>query len=292
VTGIPQIFDHKARALHRARAARLPGQSFLALEAGKGLADRLSAVNRSFQSPMALDVSATAFAAFESLPQFKDVFPDWTFATLGETETVPLKPESFDLLVSALELHAINDLPGVLIQIRRALKPDGLFVAALFGGETLNELRDSFAAGEEQIRGGASPRVSPFADVRDLGGLLQRAGFNLPVADVERTVVRYSKFQTLVDDLRAAGETNALAQRSRTPLRRDVLAASLGHYTTHHAEPDGRLRATFDIVYLTGWTPHESQQKPLRPGSAKTRLADALGTTERDAGDVTPKKRG
>jgi SAM-dependent methyltransferase len=285
VSGIPQIFDHKARALHRARAARLPEQSFLALEAAAGVAERAGAANRSFHNALETGSQDAAFAVFKPLAEH------WTRVAFGTKETLDLQPDSFDLAVGALCLHAVNDLPGALIQIRRALKPDGLFVAALFGGETLNELRESFAAGEEQIRGGASPRVSPFADVRDLGGLLQRAGFNLPVADVERTVVRYGAFQTLVDDLRAAGETNALVQRPRTPLRRDVLTASLAHYAVHHAEPDGRLRATFDIVYLTGWTPHESQQKPLRPGSAKTRLADALGTKELDAGDVTPKRR-
>jgi SAM-dependent methyltransferase len=284
VSDIPQIFDHKARALRRARATR--GQSFLALEAAAGVAERAGAANRSFHDALEIGSQDAAFAIFKPLAE------RWTRVAFGADEILDLKPDSFELAVGALSLHAVNDLPGALIQIRRALKPDGLFVAALFGGETLNELRESFAAGEEQIRGGASPRVSPFADVRDLGGLLQRAGFSLPVADIERTVVRYGAFQTLVDDLRAAGETNALVQRARTPLRRDVLAASLAHYAAHHAEPDGRLRATFDIVYLTGWTPHESQQKPLRPGSAKTRLADALGTKELDAGDTTPKRRG
>jgi SAM-dependent methyltransferase len=286
VSGIPQIFDHKARALHRARAAAGAGPSFLALEAAAGVAERAGAANRSFHDALEIGSQDAAFAVFKPLA------PSWTRATFDSNEALELEPESFDLGVGALGLHAVNDLPGALIQIRRALKPDGLFVVALFGGETLNELRDSFAAGEDQIRGGASPRVSPFADVRDLGGLLQRAGFNLPVADVERTVVRYGAFQTLVDDLRAAGETNALVQRARTPLRRDVLAASLAHYAAHHAEPDGRLRATFDIVYLTGWKPHESQQKPLRPGSAKSRLADALGTKEIGAGDTAPKSRG
>jgi SAM-dependent methyltransferase len=285
LSGVPQIFDHKARALHRARAARRPGQSFLVLEAAAGVAERAGAATRSFQNGLELGTAEGAFAVLQPLAR------RWTRAAFGAEEILDLEPESFDLAVCALNLHAVNDLPGALIQIRRALKPDGLFVAALFGGETLNELRASLAAGEEQIRGGASPRVSPFADVRDLGGLLQRAGFNLPVADVERTIVRYSKFQTLVDDLRAAGETNALVQRTRTPLRRDVVAASLAHYAAHHAEPDGRLRVTFDIVYLTGWTPHESQQKPLRPGSANARLADALGTKELDAGDATPKSR-
>jgi SAM-dependent methyltransferase len=285
VSGVPHIFDHKARALHRARAARLPEQSFLALEAAAGVTERAGAAARTFHAALDIGSLDTAFGLLKPLA------PVWTRAAFGADEVLKLEPESFDLAIGALNLHAVNDLPGALIQIRRALKPDGLFVAALFGGETLNELRDSFAAGEEQVSGGISPHVSPFADVRDLGGLLQRAGFNLPVADVERTVVRYGAFQTLVDDLRAAGETNALVHRSRKPLRRDVLAASLAHYKTNHAEPDGRLRATFDIVYLTGWTPHESQQKPLRPGSATTRLADALGTKELDAGDATPKRR-
>jgi hypothetical protein len=165
-------------------------------------------------------------------------------------------------------------------------------MAALLGGDTLRELRESLAAGESEVVGGMSPRVAPFADVRALGGLLQRAGFALPVADVERTTVRYREFSTLIRDLRAAGETNALAERQRKPIRRDVLAAALSHYARHHADADGRLRATFDIIYLTGWAPHESQQQPLKPGSAKMRLADALGTTERSAGEIAdPKSR-
>src|SRR3569623_1125240 len=155
-----------------------------------------------------------------------------------------------------------SDVPGVLAQIRRALKPDGLFMAALFGGATLFELRESLAAAELETTGGVSPRIYPFADVRDLGGLLQRAGFALPVADVERTTVLYREFSSLVRDLRALGETNALAERSLRPLSRETLAAMLAHYGAHHAEPDGRLRAPFEIVYLTGWAPHESQQQP------------------------------
>ena len=285
MSGVPHIFDGRARRSRRARAITLTGQSFLALEAGAGIAERAGAANRSFQKALDIGSLDSAFGLLKPLAQ------GWTRTNYSENELLDLPPESFDLAVSALSLHAINDLPGALIQIRRALKPDGLFVAALFGGETLRELRDAFAAGEEQTTGGASPRVSPFADVRDLGGLLQRAGFNLPVADIERTTVRYGEFQTLASDLRAAGETNALAERSRKPMRRDTLAASIAHYAANHAEADGRLRATFDIVYLTGWTPHESQQKPLQPGSARARLADALGTKEQDAGDVTPKPR-
>ncbi|NIK90010.1 SAM-dependent methyltransferase [Rhizomicrobium palustre] len=176
-------------------------------------------------------------------------------------------------------MHNINDLPGALAQIRRALKPDGLFVAALFGGATLTELRDSFAQGEIATTGGISPRVAPMADVRELGGLLQRAGFALPVADVERTTVRYRDFFTLVRDLRAMGETNALSSRKGF-LSRATLAAALEHYREHYADENGKLIATFEIIYLLGWAPDESQQKPLKPGSAKMRLADALGVKE------------
>lgn len=282
---VPNIFDRKARALRRDRAARIPGQSFLVREAAAGVAERVGAANRRFHN--ALEVGS-ADAGFELMKPLAD---QWTRAALAENEILGLPPQSFDLAVSVLALHAVDDLPGALIQIRRTLKPDGLFVAALFAGDTLKELRESLAAGEEEISGGASPRVAPFADVRDLGGLLQRAGFNLPVADTERTTVRYREFNTLIADLRAAGETNALVNRARISLRRDVLDASLANYKANHAEDDGRLRATFDIVYLTGWTPHESQQKPLRPGTAKTRLADALGTVEQKAGDSAPVKR-
>lgn len=282
---VPRIFDRKARALRRDRAAKIPGQSFLILEAAAGVAERAGAANRRFHNALELGSDDAAFEVMKPLAE------TWSRAAFSESEILDLSLQSFDLAVSVLALHAVNDLPGALIQIRRALKPDGLFVAALFAGDTLKELRESLAAGEEEISGGASPRVAPFADVRDLGGLLQRAGFNLPVADTERTTVRYREFDTLIADLRAAGETNALADRARKPLRRDVLATSLAHYKSNHAEEDGRLRTTFDIVYLTGWTPHESQQKPLRPGSAKVRLADALGTTEQKAGDSVPPKR-
>ena len=259
--GPPRIFDSKAIALHRARAARIQGDAFLAHEAAEGVAARLATVTRAFPRRMEL--------------------------VLGDGERLAA-PEPLDLLTSVLMLHAVNDLPGVLVQARRALKPDGLFLAALFGGETLTELRQSLSAAEIETSGGVSPRVAPFADVRDLGGLLQRAGFALPVADVERTVVRYGDVFALVRDLRALGETNALIERSRKPMRRDMLAAALAHYAANFADPDGKLRATFDIVYLTGWAPHESQQQPLRPGSATTRLAAALGTTEHSAGATTP----
>jgi SAM-dependent methyltransferase len=285
LSDVPHIFDRKARALRRARAAKARAQSFLVLEAAAGVAERAGAANRTFRNALELGSTDAAFGLLRPLAE------NWRRAEFPENEILDVPPQSFDLAVSALALHAINDLPGALIQVRRALKPDGLFVAALFGGDTLKELRESLASGEDEASGGVSPRVAPFADVRDLGGLLQRAGFNLPVADVEHTVVRYRAFETLIADLRDAGETNILVNRARTPLRRDALAASLVHYKSRHAEEDGRLRATFDIAYLTGWTPHESQQKPLRPGSAKARLSDALGTIERKAGDAAPVKR-
>ena len=242
----PRIFDSHALALHRARADRLAGDRFLADEARESIALRAAAMNRRFEHVLRVDA------------------PD---------EIVPGDDGAHDLVTSVLALHAVNDLPGVLVQIRRKLKPDGLFLGALFGGETLRELREAFAAAEIATLGGITPRVAPFADVRDLGGLLQRAGFALPVADVERTTVRYGDLLKLVADLRAHGETNALVERSKRPLARATLAALVARY-----QP---VVATFDVVYLTGWAPHESQQKPLKPGSAKARLADALGTTER-----------
>ncbi len=272
---VPRLFDRDAILLHRRRASRIAGDMFLLWEAVEAMTERLSAVNRHFDRGVMID-SGTDVPA--TLLPFAG---DWTHAALGHDEALGLEEQSLDLAVSILALHAVNDLPGVLAQIRRALKPDGLFMAALFGGATLFELRESLAAAELETAGGVSPRIYPFADVRDLGGLLQRAGFALPVADVERTTVRYRKFSSLVRDLRALGETNALAERSSKPLSRVTLAATLAHYAAHHADPDSRLRATFEIVYLTGWAPHESQQQPLKPGSAKARLADALGATEK-----------
>ena len=208
---------------------------------------------------------------------------DWSLGRFDALERLDA-PGQYDLAVSLYSLQAINDLPGALAQIRGALKPDGLFLGALLGGGTLKELRNAFAQGESLTRGGISPRVSPFADVRALGALISRAGLALPVADVERLTVRYGEFSRLVRDLRAHGFTNVMAQLSRKTLRRDTLAAMLAHYAGAHGA-DGKLVATFETVFLTGWAPHASQQQPLRPGSAKTRLADALGTEEVSAGE-------
>jgi SAM-dependent methyltransferase len=208
-------------------------------------------------------------------------------AVAADEEALPFRDGSLDLIVSALALQFVNDLPGALVQIRRALKPDGLFLAAMIGGDSLAELREAFAQAESETEGGVSPRVAPFADLRDLGGLLQRAGFALPVTDVDRVIVRYPTPLQLMHDLRRMGAANALVERHRVPLRRATLRRTLEIYGERFADPDGRVRATFEIVWLSGWAPHESQQQPLKPGSAKTRLADALRTEEISAGEKT-----
>jgi SAM-dependent methyltransferase len=270
------LFDFSASIHARRRALKLAGDRFLDHAAAEGVADRLAAVTRKFARGLWIGDRVP--------PEIAPFAQDWVRADFNAHEILETGG-GFDLAVSLFSLQAINDLPGALVQIRRALKPDGLFVAALLGGGTLGELREAFAYGESATRGGVSPRVSPFADVRDLGGLLQRGGFALPVSDVERLVVRYGDFFALVRDLRAHGFTNILSERSRRPLRRDTLAALLAHYAANHADEDGKLRARFETLYLTGWSPHESQQKPLMPGAAKTRLADALGVAEQVIGN-------
>jgi SAM-dependent methyltransferase len=267
----PRIFDFRTARMARARALRRDDDRFLDEAAVEGLADRLATVTRRFEAGLAIG---------EATPQkLREFATEWTQADFASDESLDAQAGHFDLVVSLFSLQAINDLPGALVQIRRVLKPDGLFLGVLFGGGTLAELRESFAAAESETRSGISPRVSPFADVRDMGGLLQRAGFSLPVADVERLTAHYREFRDLARDLRAHGQTNALAQRSRTFLRRDTLAAMHAYYRTHHAAED-RLKASFEMIYLTGWAPDASQQQPLKPGSAKARLAEALGTVE------------
>jgi SAM-dependent methyltransferase len=269
----PPLFDFSAAQRARARARALDGDRFLEKSAAEGLADRLSAVTRRFQRGLWIGEAVP--------PEIRPFAETWRVADFDGREVLASDggPASFDLAVSLFSLQWINDLPGALVQIRASLRPDGLFVGALLGGSSLRELRDAFAAAEIATRGGVSPRVSPFADVRDLGSLLQRAGFALPVTDLERLDVRYGEFPGLVRDLRVHGLTNAMGARSRQPLRRDTLAALLAHYAGHHAA-DGKLLARFETLYLTGWAPHQSQQTPLRPGSAQSRLAQALGTEE------------
>jgi SAM-dependent methyltransferase len=289
----PVIVDRALLRARQRRALALGPATFLLDRVAEELADRLGAVLRTFAC--GLDLGTPTDAVRRALVGGGKVgnmisanaltAKDAGLAVAADAEALPFRDGALDLVVSGLGLHFVNDLPGTLVQIRRALKPDGLLVAALLGGDTLTELRQAFAAAEAEVEGGLSPRVLPFADLRDLGALLQRAGFALPVTDVDRLTVRYPSVLALMHELRRMGATNPLIDRRRRPLRRATLARMLEIYDERFADPDGRIRATFEIVYLSGWTPHESQQQPLAPGSARTRLADALGTQERPAGE-------
>ena len=292
----PRVFDRPLLAARRARAlgeAR-PGADFLLSRLGEDLLDRFAAVTRRFEVGVEIGGPTPALTtALMATGKVGRLFRlDWTTASrpdaVADEEALPLAPASVDLAVSVLALHFANDLPGVMAQLRRALRPDGLLLAALLGGETLTELRQSLAEAEAELTGGASPRVAPFAELRTLGGLLQRAGFALPVIDQDRVTVRYADALVLMRDLRAMGATSVLHERSRRPLPRAVLLRAAAIYGERFADPDGRIRATFDIVSLSGWAPHESQQQPLRPGSAKARLADALGAREHSTGEKAP----
>jgi len=288
----PELFDRRLLRLRQRRAARDPATFLLDRVAGE-LGERLGAVLRRFERAIDLGTPAGALRSVLAasgkvgtvVAVSAQLRRDSGLAVAADEEALPFADSSLDLVVSALALQFVNDLPGALAQIRRALKPDGLLLAALVGGASLTELRQAFAQAESEIEGGASPRVAPFADVRELGALMQRAGFALPVVDCDRLTVRYDTVFDLMRDLRRMGATNVLRERRRTPLRRATLARMAQVYAQRFADPDGRLRASFEIVWLSGWAPHESQQKPLKPGSAKQRLADALGTIERSAGD-------
>ncbi len=300
----PNIFDRRQIRSNLERASpALNGADFLVRYAAEELAARIGGIKRSFG--LAADVGCCpgtmagllkervagigvislcgAFAAAQGCP------PPRAVAT---EEALPLKEGALDLITSVLSLHLVNDLPGALIQIRRALKPDGLFLGALLGGDSLIELRQAFMIAETETMGGISPRVFPTADVRDMGGLLLRAGFALPVADSEKLAVTYADPVALMRELKAMGAANPLSARSKKPLRRDTLGRAAAIYSERFSEPDGRVRATFEVLYLCGWAPHESQQKPLKPGSAAARLADALGTKEQPAGDKAGFQRG
>lgn len=290
---VQPIFDRRLLVQRRNRAAdRIAAHDFLLARVVDDLVERLGAVNRSFANAVSLGAYHGLLGRrLRQLPGVELVTDVEAAGRLlaqcdgprvqADEEALPFAEQSVDLVVSGLALHFVNDLPGALIQIRRALKPDGLLLAALLGGATLTELRTAFLVAEEELEGGASPRVAPFADVRDLGGLLQRAGFALPVADSDTVTVTYRDPLAMMLELRAMGAANALAERSRRPLRRATLARAIEVYRERFGLPDGRVPATFEIVTLTGWAPHPSQPKPLRPGSATTRLADVLGTREK-----------
>lgn len=288
----PDLFDRNLCATRRKRAlqAGKAGSDFLLAEVANDLEDRLRIVNRTFRTAMDLGghtglisraivssgkseriIRADLFLADPRLPS-----PDFIF----DDALLPLKDQSIDLIVSALTLQTVNDLPGSLVQIRRALAPDGLFLAVLPGAGTLTELRDSLTRAELEVTGGAAARVLPFADTRDLGSLLQRAGFALPVTDNDNITVRYDDMFALLRDLRSMGATSVLKETARVPLPRQTVFRAAELYAQNHADEDGRIRATFSMVTLSAWAPHESQQKPLKPGTAKSRLADALGVRE------------
>jgi SAM-dependent methyltransferase len=269
----PILFDRARLRARQNRAQRIDPATFLLDRVAEDMEERLHAVLRDFSDVAEIWTPGELLRKpsrdrFKSIAQIK-------LEQSGQ-EILALQPESLDLVVSALAFQFVNDLPGVLAQIRRALRPDGLLLAAMTGGDSLSELRQSFAAAEAECEGGVSPRVAPFADLRDVGALLQRAGFALPVTDVDRVVVRYDSAFALMQDLRRMGATNVLVERRRTPTRRATLLRMAQIYAERFSDADGRIRATFDVIWLSGWAPHESQQKPLKPGSAKAGLAEAV----------------
>ncbi|WP_377191492.1 methyltransferase domain-containing protein [Ruegeria meonggei] len=268
----PSLFDRPAVTRHRARAR--DEALFLHRAAVDEVQDRLSMVNKTFTAPAIVTPFAHIWQA--DLPKAQIVADD---------EVLNLTPGAYDLVIHAMALHWANDPVGQLIQCHRALRPDGLLLVICLGGETLHELRTALGQAEIEVTGGLSPRVAPMAELRDLGGLLQRAGLALPVADTARLTAEYRDLTHLMHDLRAMGEANSLADRLKHVTRRQVFGKAQQIYADHFATPDGRLKATFELTCLTGWAPDDSQQKPMRPGSAQMRLADALGTKEGNLSD-------
>ena len=300
----PEIFDRRSLRQHRDRAAAgIAAHDFLFREVGERLLERLSDIRRRF--PLALDLGChngvvaeilrdDPAAPVDTLLQ-ADLSPAMARLAaakggptlVADEEALPLAPGSLDLVVSVLSLHWVNDLPGCFLQIAQALKPDGLFLAAMIGGDSLAELRAALVEAEIEMEQGASPRVSPFADLRDIGGLLQRAGFALPVTDVDSITVTYSSALALMQELRGMGEANADRSRRRNMSRRSTLLRAAALYGERHGDSDGRIPARFDVIYLAGWRPDSSQPKALRPGTAAARLAKALDSEEIAAGETT-----
>lgn len=292
------LFDRPAVRRHRDRAAlNAEAYNFLHREISERLNDRLNDVRRKFDVAVNLGAGQAIPAIGDRLTINTDLSAPMLAqapienAVAADEEFLPFADGTIDLVSSCLSLHWVNDLPGALIQIRRALKPDGLFLAAILGGDTLIELRRAFLEAESETTGGTSPHTSPVADVADAGALLQRAGFALPVVDTETLTVTYADMFALMRDLRGMGETNAVAARNKGFLRRDTLFAAAARYQELYADDDGRIPATFQIITLTGWAPHDAQPQALRPGSAVSRLSEALGAEEKPAGDKTPPKR-
>ncbi len=272
-TAAPLLFDRALLRARQSRASALGAATFLLDRVAEDMAERLQAVLREFRD--AADIGTSGAQLRTALSGRVEALASVDLPDV-ESRGLALAPQSLDLAVSALAFQFVNDLPGVLAQIQRALKPDGLLLAAMIGGDTLTELRQAFAAAEAECEGGVSPRVAPSADLREIGALLQRTGFALPVTDVDRVVVRYDSAFALMADLRRMGATNILAERRRTPTRRATLLRMAQIYSERFADSDGRIRATFDMIWLSGWAPHASQQQPLKPGSAKASLAEAV----------------
>lgn len=297
------VFDRAAVQAHRNRAAAgFADFNFLKAEISARLADRLEGINRQFGT--ALDLGSHDGSLAQALRHTGKV--DWVAGTdlspafavdfegpsvATDEEFLPFAPASLDLVGSAMSLHWVNDLPGALIQIRQALKPDGLFLGAMLGGETLTELRITLMEAESAVEGGISPRISPMADLRDAGALMQRAGFALPVVDSDRITVTYGDALKLMRDLKGMGESAADRARLTRFTRRQTVLEAARIYHERFADGDGRLPATFDILYMTGWAPAATQQRPMKPGSAQARLADALGTVEKSAEEKVPHKK-
>lgn len=277
MAGPEPLFD-RALGAARANRKRKADPNILTRTIAEELADRLAFVNRRFERALVIAQEPEAIAArLKETGQVKEL--ETRQPSAGDELALP--QERYDALFSMLDLQTFNDVPGALIQMRRALKPDGLLLACLFAGETLNELRQSWLAAESAVTGGVTPRVAPMIDVRELGALLQRAGLALPVADIDRTMVRYADAVALIHEIRELGFSNSLTGRSRVAVSRRLLGAAVTHYQRNYSDPDGRIRATVDVAWITGWAPHESQQQPLKPGSAKARLADALRVEEK-----------
>lgn len=285
---VEPIFDLDLATAHKRRARLITagGADFLMRRAAEDLADRLGAVGRRFDRAVALHCLTPAvrdvLAASPKVGEALRVEADAALlagedGTIAPPESVPFAPESLDLAVSLYGLHEVNDVPGMLVQIRRALRPDGLFLGCMAGAGTLTELREALLAAETELTGGASPRVFPFADVRDAGGLLQRARFALPVTDHETVTVRYDSMFGLMRDLRAMGATSSLVARSRRPTPRRLFLRAAEIYAERFSDPDGRVHATFSTIWMSGWAPHASQQQPARRGSATVSLAKVLG---------------
>ena len=294
------IFDRMAVRRQRERAAvGFADHDFLFREVAERLVDRLADIRRKFD--LAIDIGARGNHLSQLLAQNPSIetviemglSPRMDKASfVGDEETFPIAPACADLIVSNLVLHWTNDVPGTLIQCRQSLKPDGLFMAAILGGETLTELRQVMMEAETEISGGVSPRVSPFAELSDTAALLQRAGFNLPVADSDTITVTYTDVFALMHDLRGMGEANAVLARPRTFSKRQIFLRAAERYSEMFGDSDGRITASFQVLYLTGWAPDASQPKPLRPGSATASLAEALESEEQSAGEKARPKTG